>query len=215
MNRLCTGVKIIFTFLTLLIFTFLLTQGCKENQIDDEDFAEYRQSLLKERAEKDSSFQFDPYSPFNRDTTITFKPLKYYEPDPEFIFKSGINYNSVTDTVFVLGTKSEIRPVVVLGYIELNYRGEIYKVNVYRGFSRTGEPYHSIWFTDRTTGKETYGVGRYIDIELNADKDFIYEIDFNRAYNPYCAYSSLYTCPIPREEDYIDISIEAGEKNFH
>ncbi|MCL4278406.1 MAG: DUF1684 domain-containing protein, partial [Ignavibacteriaceae bacterium] len=81
--------------------------------------------------------------------------------------------------------------------------------------SRTGEPYYSIWFTDKTTGKETYGVGRYLDFELNENPDFIYTIDFNKAYNPYCAYSAMFTCPIPRKEDYIDMSIEAGEKNFH
>jgi hypothetical protein len=78
-----------------------------------------------------------------------------------------------------------------------------------------GEPYYSIWFTDKTTGKDTYGVGRYLDFELKDDPEFIYTIDFNRAYNPYCAYSSLFTCPIPRAEDYIDMEIEAGEKNFH
>ncbi|HEX9251924.1 MAG TPA: DUF1684 domain-containing protein, partial [Ignavibacteriaceae bacterium] len=50
-----------------------------------------------------------------------------------------------------------------------------------------GQSYYSIWFTDKTTGKETYHVGRYLDFELNDDPEFVYELDFNRAYNPYCA----------------------------
>ncbi len=202
------------TFLLVLI-TISLFVSCDEKTTVTDEMKDYVENLMKERAEKDSSFQFETHSPFNRDTTIEFENLKYYEPNPDFIFKSKLFYNSVPDSVVIMGTKGEARAVLVLGYVELNYIDKTYKVNVYRGFAKTGEAYHSIWFTDRTTGKDTYGVGRYLDMELSEDKDFVYEIDFNRAYNPYCAYSALYTCPIPREEDFIDISIEAGEKNFH
>jgi uncharacterized protein (DUF1684 family) len=194
------------------LFLFI---SCNEKTPETKEMKEYAEKLLKERASKDSSFNFEEHSPFNRDTTIKFKNLKYFEPNTEFIFKSKLFYYNEPDSVVIMGTKGEARAVLVIGNFQLDYNDEIYNVNVYRGFSRAGEVYHSIWFTDRTTGKETYGVGRYLDLELNEDKDFIYEIDFNSAYNPYCAYSSLYTCPIPREEDYIDISIEAGEKNFH
>ena len=176
---------------------------------------DYVENLYNERSRKDSSFKFEPHSPFNRDTTIEFENLKYYEPNSDFIFKSKIIYKDQPDSVVIMGTRGEARTALVLGYLELNHENKTYQVNVYRGFAKTGEAYHSIWFTDRTTGKETYGVGRYLDIEFNDDKDFVYEIDFNRAYNPYCAYSAMYTCPIPREEDFIDISIEAGEKYFH
>ena len=193
----------------------LILISCDKKIPETVEMKEYVDSLLRERAEKDSTFKFDPHSPFNRDTTIEFEKLKYFEPNPDFIFKSKLFYSSVPDSAVIMGTKGEARAVIVLGYIELNYKNKKYKVNVYRGFAKTGEAYHSIWFTDRTTGKETYGVGRYLDFELNEDKDFVYEIDFNRAYNPYCAYSALYTCPIPREEDFIDVSIEAGEKYFH
>jgi len=50
---------------------------------------------------------------------------------------------------------------------------------------------------------------------MEADPEYNYTLDFNKAYNPYCAYNSAYTCPIPREEDHLDLAIEAGEKNFH
>ena len=178
----------------------------------DED---YVNKLLTERAEKDSSFKFDSFSPFNRDTTIEFSDLKYFEPDGRFIFKSKLHPYSQTDTVFVLGTKGELRLAIKEGFVKLMFEGREHRVNVYKSFSRGGVEYHSIWFTDKTTGKETYGVGRYLDFEKVDDSEHIYTIDFNRAYNPYCAYSSLFTCPIPREEDFIDIKIKAGEKNFH
>jgi len=199
----------------ILFLSLLLTEACKENRLDDPKMKTYIDELIKERKEKDYSLQFDLNSPFNRDTTITFKPLNYYEPNPDFIFKSKLIQYDVQDTVSILGTKGETRPAILLGFLELKKDDKVHKVNVYKSFSRIGEPYYSIWFTDRTTGKDTYGVGRYLDFELNDNPEFVYTIDFNRAYNPYCAYSSLFTCPIPRVEDYIDMEIEAGEKNFH
>jgi len=202
-------------FLVFIIYTLIIFYGCDNSKINTPEMKEYVQSILKERAEKDSLFQFDQYSPFHRDTSVTFKPLKYYDPDPDFVFKSKLHLYDKQDTVTVLGTRGETRRVILLGYVELKKDDKNYKVNIYRAFSNAGEIYHSIWFTDRTTGKETYGVGRYLDFEFNPDPDFIYTIDFNKAYNPYCAYTSMYTCPIPREEDYIDMAIEAGEKNFH
>ena len=189
--------------------------SCNKKIPETKEMKEYVQSILRERAEKNSSMQFDAYSPFHRDTSVTFKPLSYYEPNPEFVFKSKLFYKEKHDTVIIMGTKGEPRTVIVIGNVELNKDGKIHSVNIYKAFSRSGDVYYSIWFTDRTTGKETYGVGRYLDFELDADSNFIYTIDFNKAYNPYCAYTPMYTCPIPREEDYIDMPIEAGEKNFH
>ena len=204
----------IFDAMLILIVVFI-NFSCDKKNPESKEANEYIHSILIERAEKDSSMQYDPYSPFNRDTSVTFHPLKYFKPNPDFVFKSKLFLHNPQDTVKILGTKGETRLVLLIGYVELKKDDKVYKVNVYKAFSRTGEPYYSIWFTDETTGKETYGVGRYLDFEFNPDPNFIYTIDFNKAYNPYCAYSYLFTCPVPREEDYIDMSIEAGEKNFH
>lgn len=196
-----------------LILLFIVNCGQDENVelINDE----YILSILEEREEKDSIMVVEPHSPFNRDTTIEFTPLKYFEPNKDFVFQSRLFKSDPPDTVKIMGTRGEARTVVVEGQVELNYEGGTHRVNIYKGFSRSGEAYYSIWFTDRSTGKETYGVGRYLDFELKEDPGYIYTIDFNLAYNPYCAYSALFTCPIPREEDFIDIYIEAGEKSFH
>jgi uncharacterized protein (DUF1684 family) len=201
--------------IVILFVALLFAEACKENKLDSPETKTYVDELIKERKEKDYSMQFDRESPFMRDTSITFKPLNYFKPNPDFIFESKLNLYEVQDTVEILGTKGEKRPTIVIGFLGLNYNGKLYKVNVYKSFSRNGEEYYSIWFTDKTTGKETYGVGRYLDFELNDDPGFVYTIDFNKAYNPYCAYTPLYTCPIPRKEDHIDLNIEAGEKNFH
>ena len=208
-------IKITYTAFGILISLFIISVGCEENKDFMGDFSAYKETIINERAEKDSSFMIDPFSPFKRDTSVSFEPLKYFEPNPDFIFKSKLIEYEMQDTVPILGTRGEIRPAILLGFLELKKDGEVHKINVYKSFSRTGESYYSIWFTDKTTGKNTYGVGRYLDFELNPDPEYVYTIDFNKAYNPYCAYSHLFTCPIPREEDYIDMAIEAGEKNFH
>jgi uncharacterized protein (DUF1684 family) len=191
---------------------FFLT-SCGKNVSPETE--EYFNGIKFYQAQKDSFMQFDSNSPFNQDPNAHFAPLKYYEPNESFKFQSKLYEYEPKDTIIILGTKGEERKVLKYGYVLFNYEGSEYKINVYQGVSRSGEEYHSIWFTDKTTGDETYGVGRYIDFELNPEKEFIYTIDFNLAYNPYCAYSAKYSCAIPTKEDYIDLAIKAGEKRFH
>lgn len=193
----------------------LLFQFCGTNESVNLLDAKYLSRLQQERENKDWELKYDSYSPFNVDSNAVHKPLNYFEPSGVFIFKSKLYKNAVQDTVSIFGTRGEERKAIVEGYVILNYKGKDHPLNVYKSFSQQGQAYYSIWFTDNTTGKETYHVGRYLDFELNTNPEFIYEIDFNRAYNPYCAYSDLFTCPIPRKEDHLDFEIKAGEKNFH
>ena len=175
----------------------------------------YIADIQKLRSEKDTYMKNDPGSPFNARTKVEFHPLKYYDVDPSYVFKSKLYEYDQKDTISIFGTKGEERKVLRYGYVILKHKASDIKVNVYKGFTKSGQEYYSIWFTDKTTGEETYGVGRYIDFELNPDKQFIYTIDFNLAYSPYCSYSPDYSCAIPSKEDYIDLAIEAGEKSFH
>ncbi len=208
-------VSIIFILAVILILQFgYQTKNGEETNSNPLD-ENYLTELLNERTLKDSSMRYDPHSPFKRDPKAEYAELNYYEPVSEFIFTSKLFEYDSKDTVDVFGTRGELRRVIKLGYVVLNYKSDEHKVNVYKAFGRDGKPYYSLWFTDKTTGKETYGVGRYLDFEKEDDPDHIYTIDFNRAYNPYCAYSAKFTCPIPREEDYIYFEINAGEKNFH
>ena len=108
------------------------------------------------------------------------------------------------------------------GYFLLFFNGQRHKINVYKFTpydSRRFETYRnllSVWFTDATTGKETYEVGRYIEIgDESPDINHLYIINLNNAYNPYCAYSPQYSCAIPRKEDHLDFSVLAGELKYH
>jgi len=157
----------------------------------------------------------DPDSPFNQDPNAHFQDLKYYDVNPDYVFKSKLYEYKNKDTVKIFGTKGEERKAVRYGYVKINFKEGERNINVYKSMSRNGQTYYSIWFTDKTTGDETYGVGRYLDFDFHPDSDFIYTVDFNLAYNPYCSYSAKYSCAIPTKEDHIDLAIKAGEKRFH
>ena len=91
-------------------------------------------------------------------------------------------------------------------------------LNVYQSRQLMASPeyadYLFIPFTDKTSGIDTYGGGRYIDLVMNDIKGSNCVIDFNKAYNPYCAYTTGYNCPIPPKENDMPVAVLAGEKNY-
>lgn len=199
-------------FLSMLASLLLFFQSCQKN-LSEEDI-KYIDSVMKFRAEKNDYMKNNPNSPFNIKSKVEFKELNYFDVNLDLRFKSKLYRNEKMDTVTIFGTKGEERKVVKFGYVLFNYDNVQYRLNVYKS-NYNGIDYYSIWFTDKTTNKESYGVGRYLDFELNPDENFLYDIDFNYAYNPYCAYSHEYSCAIPTKEDYVDIEINAGEKIFN
>ena len=199
---------------SFLIFIILfMLSSCTRKYTPEQE--KYINGIEKFRQEKNGEMKNDPSSPFNQDKNAQFKPLKYFDVNPDFVFKSKLFSYDKKDTVIIFGTKGEKRKIVRFGYVLINYKNKQYKLNVYKGSSPNGSVYYTIWFTDKTTGNETYGVGRYLDFDLNPDTSYVYTIDFNLAYNPYCAYSAKYSCAIPSREDHLDLAIDAGEKNFH
>lgn len=201
------------TFIFSVLILALLLGSCGKNYTPEQK--KYIASVEKFRQKKDKEMKDDPDSPFNRDPKAHFSPLKYYDVNPDFVFHSKLYYYNPQDTVEILGTKGETRKIIRFGYVKFDYKDKGYNVNVYKGSTSSGMEYYTIWFTDKTTGKETYGVGRYLDFDLNPDSNYVYTIDFNKAYNPYCAYSAVYSCAVPTKEDHIDLAVEAGEKSFH
>ncbi len=201
------------------LFILFLLVSCSKKNVDPE----YVKEIEEYRHQKDSIFRHDPNSPFNRDKSIEFTGLKYFEIDPDFVFKSKLYRYALPETVIVLGTKGEERTQIKYGYFLFTYKGKTHKINVYK-YPETAikegkehlQNYLAVWFRDLTTGDESYEVGRYLDVEEESpDPDFLYTLDFNKAYNPYCAYTPIYSCAIPREEDFINIKIKAGEKRYH
>ena len=185
------------------------------------------QDNINHRVEVDAFFRDDSGSPFHRDSTITYRGIKWYPIDPRYCGQSVLHRYEHPDTVLVRGTKGELRHELRYGYFKFVVPDENgvptpIRLNVYKFTPYDGQRYLlfknnlNIWFTDRTTGKETYGVGRYVDLgnEL-PDESHVYSIDLNKAYNPYCAYSNFYSCPIPAKEDTLPLALRVGEMKYH
>jgi hypothetical protein len=163
--------------------------------------------ILEERRVKDRMFALDPESPLTEETRSRFDGLDYYPPDAALMFtvplEPGDGREIVVDT-------SDNRQKVYrdAGRVNFDIEGIRQSLTVYD----TGHPGLFIPFRDATSGSETYGGGRYLDIDPNDDGTIT--VDFNQAYNPYCAYSGGYSCPLPPRENWLAVPIRAGERDF-
>lgn len=197
----------------VLFVSFLFLTACSEKLTPEQ--VEYLSQIEKQRNETNEYMRNNPNSPFNYKGKVEFHNLNYFNVNHDMVFQSKLYENDIKDTVTIYGTKGEPRKTIKFGYVKFYFNEVEYKLHVYKSNSSSGEEYYSIWFTDKTTNDESYGVGRYLNFNKIDDINNIYTIDFNMAFNPYCAYSKEYSCAIPTKEDYIDLAINAGEKKFH
>jgi uncharacterized protein (DUF1684 family) len=161
------------------------------------------------RAQKDDSFLHDWQSPLEADQRRDFTGLKYYPENPALRFTIAIEPRADRETVTMITSTGSAREYVKYGQFSLEVNSEVATLQVYQD---PDNEYFFLPFVDATAPEETYGAGRYLDIEQNRDGTFT--IDFNYAYNPYCAYNDKWSCPIPPWENHVKVRIEAGEKSF-
>ncbi len=153
---------------------------------------------------------FDPHSPHFAE----FKGLSYFPVDLAYRRVVPLTPNPHPDTTIILSTRGNPRRAVRAGWFEFTIGGRRCRLEASRLLEPgVGENDLAVFFRDATTGKESYGVGRYVDPERRADGRYV--LDFNRAYNPACAFSDYYNCPIPPRANTLQVAIRAGEKNSH
>ncbi|MGA8855246.1 MAG: DUF1684 domain-containing protein [Christiangramia sp.] len=194
-----------FTFL-IISFQFLSAQN-----------AELAKSSKKFQIELNKEYANPEESPLEEKDLKEFKELDFFEIDPEYIVNSEF-VRTPSESPFTMKTSTDRAPVYVkYGELYFKLKGKDFKLNVYQNQELTQDPeyfdYLFLPFTDLTNGESTYGGGRYIDLRIPDTKEVI--LDFNKAYNPYCAYSGKYSCPIPPEENDMAIEIFAGVKAFN
>ena len=165
------------------------------------------ESLLRQRREKDEFFATSHHSPLDHHLQHDFDGLSYYEPNAEFVFTKSVTPADGA-AVRVQTSDGRERTYTRAGTVDLPMGDAEVTLTLYS----TGHPGYFIPFRDATSGKQTYGAGRYLDIDANPDGTVT--IDFNLAYNPYCAYNEAYSCPLPPVENWLQVPIEAGELDF-
>ena len=197
-----------FFFILLITFTHLLTPSVSKAQSFKENIEEYRthyrdkflngsKSLLKEE---------------------DLKYLRFYEPDSTCRIQAVIRLTPDAQE-FKMPTYSGLeRPYIKYGILSFHFKGKNIELSVYKNLMLKDNPafvdYLFIPFKDATNGNDTYGGGRYLELRLGEFKGDAVVLDFNKCYNPYCAYSEGFNCPIPPFENHLKVKIEAGEKVF-
>ncbi len=176
--------------------------------LDEE--AQYVKEINASRAIKDKFLRSDE-SPIDPELIELFSELKYFTPDNNFIVNSVFKEFETQDTVDLLTSKGKIRKMIRAGEFLFKINGSGQKLTAYFAIGREQNSFF-VPFLDKTNRVSTYKGGRYLDIDRK-DVDY-YVIDFNEAYNPYCAYNIKYSCPIVPAENTITKEIRAGEKDF-
>ena len=201
---------------TVCVIFIMAALGCKDQGDASKQYAGYIKDIKMQRAQKDSLFLHGPDSPITENDLKEFSGLHYFPVNPKFVFEVHLNELPVQDTLQVLTSKGEERAAIRYAYFVFEYKEHYHKLFVYKLLDVMEKyPKHLFLpFLDKTSGKECYGGGRYLDLEENEFEE--YKIDFNLAYNPLCAYGKdKYRCPIPPSENTVPLAIRAGEKKWH
>jgi uncharacterized protein (DUF1684 family) len=197
--------------------------ACRSKPPEDGDYAA---KIATARAEKDRNFQKDPQPvPANRKAELV--PLAYFPIDPDYDVAAVLKPIDPTPqrSAGTAGSEDRADPAAVVvmptstggkrdmrrvGTLEFSLKGQPLKLTAFVEVGAPNLNHLFVPFSDLTTGTETYPAGRYIDLDRNGTG--MYDLDFNRAYQPYCYYNAMYDCPYPPPENRLKVPIRSGEK---
>ena len=180
---------------------------------DDLDVDDWAARLRENRAEKDRFFDEHRQSPIPPDQRDDFDGLDYFDPDPGYRVAATVTLHGDPEQIEMETSDGLTMEYHRSATLEFGLAGETYTLCGYR--QSPDDETLFVPFRDKTTGQETYDGGRYMELEGTGhlrDGDEIV-LDFNLAYSPFCAYSETFSCPLPPEENWLETTIEAGEKD--
>jgi len=163
--------------------------------------------LAISRAEKDDFFAHHPQSPLEQGQKEAFDGLSYFAENEALSFELEIDEFNNNEEIEIQTSTGDTQHYIRYGKIHFDVEGELISLTVY-------ESHHGFFipFVDSQAGSDTYGAGRYLDPELLTNGKLL--VDFNLAYNPYCAYNERWSCPLTPWENRLKVPIKAGEKIF-
>lgn len=186
----------------------------RDGRTDPNEMALEEKRVFEWRKERDTFFKNHQRSPLLPEDRKTFKALRYYPFDPQYVLSGKIeryNLNISNPKYYAtfLTNKGTNKRYIRYGRFQFKLDGKEYFIEIYKSIL---SDMLFIPFKDKTNGKETYVGGRYIDAEILPDYQMV--LDFNMAYNPSCAYNEKFVCILPPKENMLGIEIRAGEKDF-
>ncbi len=181
------------------------------SSLNSEDNSAYVQKVQDEIESRKRYLQFNEQSPFNQFNATYSNPI-YYPIDPSYKVMATVNRIEERQ-IMTIGTSSgEEQRYSKIAWIKFDLKGQEFRLLVLKPYGMGAMDNFFCAFADDTSGESTYGGGRYLDLKIGKSNKV--EVDFNLAYNPYCAYVDDYVCPLPPAENILPIAIEAGEKDF-
>jgi len=186
--------------LGLLVFIFTQSGGSSD---------EYIAEIQKFREDKHDFLKTSQGSPFVQ-KKIEYIPVTFFPPNPDFKVRAKLERLTTRETVTIANSDGTDVKYLKFAYARFKLGGSDHSLLILKALG-FGNLYLTA-FLDETSAVSTYGGGRYLDLVVGKSDQI--EIDFNKAYNPYCAYSAEYLCPLPPRENYLQVAIEAGEKDY-
>jgi len=182
----------------------LLTFACTAKELP------YADSINEWRTTKDMFMQRSSDSPIPADRRASFPPLTYFPIEPEYRVPASLTVNRTSDVIEIPTSRGERRPHNRVGQLSFTLKGRLLTLTAFVEVGQQDVNHLFVPFGDLTNGTETYPGGRYL--ELDRTPTGIYDLDFNRAFHPFCYYNPQYDCPYPPRENRLPIPIRAGER---
>ncbi len=184
---------------------------------------EYTLALQQFRQQKDAFFAQAAESPLSSDQRLAFNGLQYFAPDLAYRVIAKVEYVPAGDVITMQTTDNATRQFERYARLRFTLDDTECTLTGYRSLDAEellmGDDHVQLFvpFRDALSGKQTYAAGRYMDVEVEQGEglDPIVILDFNLAYNPYCAYNDLYSCPITPFENTLPVPVAAGEQSPH
>ena len=175
----------------------------------DEAYLQQVQDTIDDRVKYLRTSESSPFQQFNE----PFKEPNYFPINPSYRVNATVERIQKRNIVTLPNSNSGVETYEEFAWLNFTLNGQREKLLVLRPAGFGALKVLFLAFTDETSADETYGGGRYLDIEIGKSDKVV--LDFNLAYNPYCAYTDEYSCALPPRENQLSVAVKAGEKNFH
>ncbi|GAB2957249.1 DUF1684 domain-containing protein [Hymenobacter coalescens] len=174
---------------------------------------QYLYKLKQERKQKNEQFRSHRESPLPEELHENFDSLRYYPANAAWRLTAHLERLPAGDTISLPLTEGGADKYTRFGRARFTWQGHEQTLTLLQRVSKTDKTLF-VPFTDKTNGRGSYGGGRYLDVETPGENDQQVVLDFNRTYNPYCAYGTNFSCPMPPKENWLAIEVPVGEKTY-
>jgi uncharacterized protein (DUF1684 family) len=188
----------------VLVLALIAISACGRKDVP------YADEIQSWHADKDRFMREADLSPIPRDKRASFPPLSYFATEAEYRVPASLTVSQSSDVFEMPTSTGPLRPMRRIGTLHFTLKGQALTLTAFVDATENDMRRLFVPFGDLTNGTETYTGGRYLD--LNRTATGIYDLDFNRAYHPFCYFNPTYECPIPPRENRLSVPVRAGER---